>query len=111
MNVDLSKLQSALTGVLFTNVRSIKNTYTTLEKCLHSYEKGDVVANYDYFVMLQCVRTLTTDIEMYKMLTDAVDITTVDLLPTTCNYDIREDIVEMEATLKYIEEKYLHGKF
>lgn len=111
MNVNLNKLQSVLTGVLFTNVQSIKNTYTTLEKCLHSYEKGGVVSNYDYFVMLQCYRTLTTDIEIYKMLMEVIEIETVDILPTTCNYDIQDDVVDMEATLKHIEEKYLHGKF
>tara|TARA_B100001105_G_C22376262_1_gene437391 strand:+ start:1230 stop:1571 length:342 start_codon:yes stop_codon:yes gene_type:complete len=110
MNINLNKLQSSLTGVLFTNVQSIKNTYKTLQYSLQSHERGDTVSKYDYFVMLQCVRTLTSDIEIFKMLTNIIDIKTVDLLPTTCNYDIQDDIEEMEQLIKHIEEKYIYVK-
>lgn len=110
MNVNLNKLQSSLTGVLFTNVQSIKNTYQTLERAVQVVEMGDRGATHNYFIMTHSVSRLNSDINIYKMLTGVIDIKTVDLLPTTCNYDIRGDIVKMGQFIKQVEEKYIYVK-
>lgn len=69
---------------------------------------GDDPLSHNYFIMTHSISRLNSDINIYKMLTEVIDIKTVDLLPTTCNYDIRDNIVKMEQFIKHIEEKYIY---